>query len=188
MTLRRSSGSSVADSAVEPTRSTNITVSCRRSAASAAARGVGLGGAAAATPRPAIALSRRLRCPSGTPSFSRSLSVSSGRMSASISLARNIASYWPSPTLRSQSPTSMVAPCLPRAHDLPDQTACPGRVPAERWTSGSPAAVLIRAAAGTRLRAWPRAPRLPAASAPSYCGSPRTNRRACASARPRRSI
>src|ERR1700757_2769958 len=45
MTARRSSGSSRADSAVEPTRSQNITVSCRRSAAST--RGVGATGAAA---------------------------------------------------------------------------------------------------------------------------------------------
>jgi hypothetical protein len=38
MTSRRSSGSSRADSAVEPTRSQNITVSCRRSASA----GVGI--------------------------------------------------------------------------------------------------------------------------------------------------
>ena len=39
MTSRRSSGSSRADSAVEPTRSQNITVSCRRSAVGAQAAG-----------------------------------------------------------------------------------------------------------------------------------------------------
>ena len=43
---------------------------------------------------------------------------------------------------------------------------------------------LIRrpAAAGTRPRAWPTAPRRPAGSAPSCRGSPRMGRRACASA------
>ena len=63
----------------------------------------------AAAVKPEMALRRRLRCPSGTPSFSRSVSVSSGRISASISLARNSASYWPRPRLLSQPPTSMAA-------------------------------------------------------------------------------
>jgi hypothetical protein len=49
MTSRKSSGSSRAESAVEPTRSQNITVSCRRSAPSAR-RGAGTAaGAGAAT-------------------------------------------------------------------------------------------------------------------------------------------
>ena len=43
------------------------------------------------------------------------------------------------------------------------------------------------AAAGTSLRTSPTAPPRPAATAPSCCGSPRTDRRACASASPRRS-
>src|SRR5262245_23158836 len=56
-----------------------------------------------------MALRRRLRCPSGTPSSLRSTSVSSGRISASISLARKRASYRPRPRLLSQPPTSMAA-------------------------------------------------------------------------------
>src|SRR5215472_1609128 len=59
--------------------------------------------------KPEMALRRRLRCPSGTPSFSRSTPVSSGRTSASISLARKSASYCPRPRLLSQPPTSMCA-------------------------------------------------------------------------------
>ena len=82
MTSRRSSGSSRAASAVEPTRSQNITVSWRRSAPSpidgrrtdqrSLLRPVGEASVA-------IAFSSRLRCPSTTPSFSRSASVSSDR-------------------------------------------------------------------------------------------------------------
>src|SRR6516225_273279 len=59
--------------------------------------------------KPEMALRRRLRCPSDTPSFSRSTSVSSGRISASMSLARKSASYCPRPRPLSQPPTSMVA-------------------------------------------------------------------------------
>ena len=68
----------LADSAVEPTKSENITVTWRRSAVS---RGDGLGGAAAATvttsalfwtSRLAIARSILRRSPRTTPSFSKS--------------------------------------------------------------------------------------------------------------------
>src|SRR5271155_5785065 len=45
----------------------------------------------------------------GTPSFSRSASVRSGRTSTSISFSRNADSYRPKPRLRSQVPTSTVA-------------------------------------------------------------------------------
>ena len=67
MTSRRSSGSIRAESAVEPTRSENITVTCRRSAVSwvsgpVAATGVGEGASGGAT-RAAIASSSFLRCP-----------------------------------------------------------------------------------------------------------------------------
>ena len=44
-----------------------------------------------------IALMRRLRCPNGTPNFSRSASVSSGSTSTSISCSRKVASYWSRP-------------------------------------------------------------------------------------------
>src|SRR6516164_3859261 len=90
-------------------RSQNITVSCRRSAASCGFAPVDAEGAAdvSAAVKPEMALRRRLRCPSGTPSSLRSTSVSSGRVSASISLARKRASYCPRPRLLSQPPTSM---------------------------------------------------------------------------------
>ena len=72
MIPRRSSGSSRADRGVEPTRSQNITVSCRRSAASCGFAPVDAEAAAevSAAAKPEMALRRRLRCPSGTPSFS----------------------------------------------------------------------------------------------------------------------
>ena len=61
-----SSGSSRAESAVEPTRSKNITVSWRRSACGD--RRVGRrGGCRAGSRRAAIAFSSRLRWPSGNP-------------------------------------------------------------------------------------------------------------------------
>src|SRR5215472_15033143 len=68
MMLRRSSGSSLADSAVEPTRSQNITVSWRRSASSRRVGSVATGaeGAASATeapPRLRIARNIFNRCP-----------------------------------------------------------------------------------------------------------------------------
>src|SRR5262249_36832190 len=106
---RMSSGWRLIDSAVERTRSQNSTVICRREASCASASGTGALGALAAAPTAAIALSRRLRCPSGMPSFSRSPSVSSGRTSASIALSLKVASYWPSPRLWSQLPTFMIA-------------------------------------------------------------------------------
>ena len=61
--LRRSSGSSCADSAVEPTRSMNITVSCRRSAACASGRAVTVGGAIAVAPASANRLEQALAMP-----------------------------------------------------------------------------------------------------------------------------
>src|SRR6516162_6254687 len=50
MISRRSSGSKRAASAVEPTRSQNMTVSCRRSAPPGWGAGIGLTGAAAVSP------------------------------------------------------------------------------------------------------------------------------------------
>src|SRR5271166_751617 len=91
MTSRMSSGSSRFERAVEPTRSQNITVNCRRSAASVD-EGVdaGLGGFSAVSVAQtlAIALSRRLRSPRVTPSFSRSSPVRSGRTSGPIECKR----------------------------------------------------------------------------------------------------
>ena len=89
MSSRRSSGSSRAESAVEPTRSTNITVSCRRSAPTVGtvsamatvSRAPRWAGQVRLRPQGRAALSSLLRSPSEMPSFSRSASVSSGRTS-----------------------------------------------------------------------------------------------------------
>ena len=88
------------DSAVEPTRSTNITVSCRRSAPWRWAGSAMFGGA------PASAISSRLRSPRDTPSMVRSASVSSPRTSRSTSLVRNVSAYRSRPSPRSQPPIS----------------------------------------------------------------------------------
>jgi hypothetical protein len=109
------------ESAVEPTRSENITVTCRRSARSS---GCGLGvldEAVASTEglpvaslrRAAMASNSLRRCPSAaTPSSFRSSAVRFGRTVSSISFSRNAASYFPRPRLRSQTTTSMTAPKL----------------------------------------------------------------------------
>src|SRR5712691_6409342 len=102
MIARRSSGSKRADSAVEPTRSQNITVSWRRSAA-LPRDGVGSAtGWGAGSPSAAIALSMILRWPRRTPSFSRSASLNSGRTSSSMALSRNASAYRSSESPRSQ--------------------------------------------------------------------------------------
>ena len=101
-----SSGSRRVESWVEPTRSTNITVSCRRSAWAAAAATAGLGagamsavaarggGASAPVRRASMASSSLRRWPTTvTPMSLRSSAVSLGRTSASIPLSRNAGSY-----------------------------------------------------------------------------------------------
>jgi hypothetical protein len=89
---------------------------------SASGRGVGVadvgvaataGVSDAGGTRAAIALSRRLRSPSGMASFSRSPSVSSGRMSKSIAASENASARWPSPCSASQRATSSIAPLKP---------------------------------------------------------------------------
>src|SRR5271166_2467236 len=132
MTSRMSSGSSRFERAVEPTRSQNITVNCRRSAASVdegLEEGLGGFGAVFLAQTLAIALSRRLRSPRVTPSFSRSSPVRSGRMSGPIELSRNAASYRLRPRPRSQTPMSMVAFKIPtsdgRRAKLDDVTTPP---------------------------------------------------------------
>src|SRR5271157_3543039 len=119
MTSRMSSGSSRFERAVEPTRSQNITVNCRRSAASVDEgldeRLAGFVTVSVAQ-RLAIALRRRLRSPRVTPSFSRSSPVRSSRTSAPIELSRNAASYRPRLRLRSQTPMSMVAFKIPTSY------------------------------------------------------------------------
>src|ERR1700730_8231269 len=114
MTSRRSSGSIRAESAVEPTRSENITVTWRRAARSS---GVALGGEDTASPegsfaRKAVMASRSLRrCPTiPTPKSFRSSAVRLGRTVSSISFSRNAASYLSRPRLRSQPLRSITAP------------------------------------------------------------------------------
>jgi hypothetical protein len=70
---RKSSGSMRADSAVEPTKSENITVTCRRSAVSWGFSSTVAGCAAAGLPSSWIAASIIRRCPSSTPTSLRSL-------------------------------------------------------------------------------------------------------------------
>ena len=115
MTSRKSSGSMRAESAVEPTRSENITVTWRRSAASLADRSIvarASGGGAftlASVRRAAMALSSVRRCPTmPTPISFKSSAVRLGRTVSSIAFSRNAASYCSRPRLRSQPPRSMV--------------------------------------------------------------------------------
>src|SRR5262252_1431903 len=112
MTSRRSSGSSAAERAVEPTRSQNITVSCRRSTAEAgAAWSAGAVGAGrSASRKAAIAASNLRRCPTRlTPRSFRSSAVSSGNTAASIALSRNASSYCSNPRSRSHAAMSTLA-------------------------------------------------------------------------------
>jgi hypothetical protein len=97
---------------VDPTRSQNITVIGRRSAVADGDAGAGLGGltAVSSVPRAAIALRRRLRCPNGTPIFSRSASTRSRRTPSSISCSRNTVSYCPRSIAFSHWPTFIVVP------------------------------------------------------------------------------
>ena len=122
MTSRRSSGSMRAESAVEPTRSENITVTWRRSARSS-------GGALGATGRGRCVNGWRLAARIATQSSDgieqltpvpecgdakllQVLCVRLGRTVSSISFSRNAASYFPRPRLRSQTTMSMGTPGL----------------------------------------------------------------------------
>ena len=74
------------ESAVEPTRSQNITVTCRRSASCPAGALAVLTGGAAVPANAAIALRSLLRCPRGMPRACRSRSVNAGRIPESMAL------------------------------------------------------------------------------------------------------
>src|SRR3954454_24756536 len=120
MTSRRSSGSSRAESAVEPMRSQNITLSGRRSAVVSAERRVPVGLAGESGEdrtrssasmvwerKAAIASNRRRRWRIElTPMSLSSSAVSVGKTSASTSFSRNAASYCSRPKLFSHTPTS----------------------------------------------------------------------------------
>ena len=120
MTSRRSSGSMRAESAVEPTKSENITVTWRRSARSSGGALGALDVVVASTDgalplaslrRAAMASSSFTRCPNdATPSSFRFSCVRLGRTVSSMSFSRKIASYFPRPRLRSQTTMSMMAP------------------------------------------------------------------------------
>ena len=122
-----------ADSAVEPTKSENITVTWRRSARSSG-EALGVAGAVAASAegslapaslrRAAMASSSFSRCPTAATPSSFSVScVRLGRTVSSISCSRNAASYFPRPRLRSQTTTSMMKA---QAHGCP-ASWCPPR-------------------------------------------------------------
>ena len=139
MTSRKSSGSMRAESAVEPTKSENITVTWRRSArSSGCALGV-LDVVAASTDgalplaslrRAAMASSSFSRCPTAaTPSSFRFSCVRLGRTVSSMSFSRKAASYFPRPRLRSQTTMSMTAPTIGGgAHHLLVHKRCPGQI------------------------------------------------------------
>jgi hypothetical protein len=104
ITSRRSSGSSVAARAVEPTRSQKRTVSWRLSA-SDCGRAKAVAGAPAAGVAPdsvAIALRMRFRSPSATPNLSKSVSVRSGKTSRSTAFSAKTVAYCSSPISSSQ--------------------------------------------------------------------------------------
>ncbi len=122
-----------ADSAVEPTKSENITVTWRRSARSSG-EALGVAGVVAASAEGALAPASLRRAAMASSSFSRcptaatpsSFSVSCvrlGRTVSSISFSRNAASYFPRPRLRSQTTTSMMKA---QAHGCP-ASWCPPR-------------------------------------------------------------
>ena len=112
-----------AESAVEPTRSENMTVTWRRSAVvsldggaivSNAAEGAS---ASLAERRSAIASSRTRRCPTiVTPKSFKSSAVRRGRTLSVIAFSRKAASYCSSPRLLSQLSMSKFGPlgCCPR--------------------------------------------------------------------------
>jgi hypothetical protein len=137
MTSRRSSGSMRAESAVEPTKSENITVTWRRSArSSGCALGVldvvrgSTGGVLPLTSlrKVAMASSSLRRCPSEVmPSSFKSSAVRFGRTVSSTSFSRKTASYFPRPRLRNQTTMSMTAPTIgDGVHHLTGKRGCPG--------------------------------------------------------------
>jgi hypothetical protein len=102
------------ESAVEPTRSVNITVSWRRSASSRRVSLDSMGAEGAVTaietlPRSRIARSILRRSPSKTPSFSRSWSVRSGRTLRSTRFSTNRWAYSDMPSFLSQSAICCIA-------------------------------------------------------------------------------
>jgi hypothetical protein len=106
-----------AESAVEPTRSENITVTWRRSAAvslvgsaAVAEAGDGAGSAFVFERRSAIALSNARRCPTTeTPKSFKSSAVRLGRSFSVMAFSRKAASYCSRPRPRNHTAKSMTA-------------------------------------------------------------------------------
>src|ERR1700720_157046 len=126
---RRSSGSTRAEGAVEPTRSQNITVSCRRSAPPEIAAEVNaVVTCDASLRRAASAASSFRRWPIElTPRPSKSSAVNSGSTSASMWLAAKAGAYCSRPSRHNQSATLIDIAALPpgyRAAGAPDSGYC----------------------------------------------------------------
>jgi hypothetical protein len=121
-----------AERAVDPTKSENITVTWRRSAVSLAASSGAVDGdvwrsatdAIGDAPCSRIARNIFRRCPSETPSRSKSWSVSSLRTSMSMSFSAKRCAYSDMPSFSSQSAIRCTA-----AHPLPN---LPRRYPIEQ--------------------------------------------------------
>ena len=115
MTSRRSSGSMRAESAVEPTRSENITVTWRRSAVSWGCGSVNAGcrvgglGCTFRTSARAIARSILRRCPSETPKLLQVLIGQIGKNGDSISFSAKRCAYSDMPSFSSQSAICCIA-------------------------------------------------------------------------------
>src|SRR5271167_4676773 len=142
MISRRSSGSNRVESAVEPTRSQNITVSCRRSAVWATAAGTGA--ASTSLRNAAIAASSFRRWPTRlTPRSLRSSAVSSGNTAASIALPRKASSYCCMPRLWSQAAMSTLASpdAVTARAGLPYRRLRPAREESARLIAGQGDAV-----------------------------------------------
>src|SRR4029077_22064 len=111
-TSRRSSGSRRAESAVEPTRSENMTVTWRRSAVSWGFGAAKTGSWADGAVPPSSRIARRIlrRSPRATPIFSKSRSVNSGRTETSMRFSAKRWAYSDMPSFSSQSARSCIAP------------------------------------------------------------------------------
>ena len=106
-----------ADSAVEPTKSENITVTWRRSAVSCNLTGTADAVAAAAISGALLSVASRLRIarsilrrsPRTMPSFSKSWSVRSGRTEKSMRFSAKRCAYSDMPSFSSQSAICCIA-------------------------------------------------------------------------------
>src|SRR5262249_47133209 len=158
MISRRSSGSKRTDSAVEPTRSQNMMVRWRRSAAAGTSEGsvatAATGAAGTALPRSAaIAASSRRRSPTAaTPISFRSSAVSSGRTSQLIAFSAKAGAYRPRPRPCSHSAMSTVMLPSPTSLTTIVRTGKPDFLPERR--AAAPCAA-PRSVEARRCLEWP---------------------------------